>query len=144
MAILFENIKTDETVAISRELEGEYYKAKLSAVMNSSNMSPNADRGQDYGWRLQAEQQALLEMWEQDPTMIDKVTTHTKVPTSDLTHAEFLDYMLYTQELGLSPEKSEAGQLRKSELAYAERVAALKAEKAPKPVAPFVAPDKKK
>lgn len=128
MAIIFENIHTGETVAINQESEGKFYRAKLSAVMNSSNLSLNADRGQDYGWRLQPEQQAILEEWEVSPDMIDKVATFSRVPLDALSHAEFLSYLLYQQELGRSPEQSEQAAHRENQLAYDARVAALKSQ----------------
>jgi len=135
MAIIFENIDTGESVAIDRKTEGEHYKAKLSAVMNSSNMSPNADRGQDFGWRLQPEQQALIEMWEQDPEMIDQVARVTRVPEDSLTHADFLTYLLRQQELGRSPEASQQASRHQNQLDYEARVEALKAASRPE-VAP--------
>ena len=128
MSIVFENIDTNETVAIDRELEGKYYKAKLAAVINSSNLGPNADRGQDYGYRLAADQQALIEEWEEDPEVIDKVATFTRVPVDSLTHTDFLDYMLHQQELGYSPEKSQLADRRESQAEYEARVAASKAK----------------
>lgn len=127
--IIFENIDTGETIGISRENGGKFYRAKLSAVMNSSNMSPNADRGQDFGYRLIPEQQALIEEWERDPEMIDRVSTWSKVMVDDLTHSEFLSYLLYQQELGKSPERSHDTQRRNAQRDYEARVAALKAAK---------------
>lgn len=129
MAIIFENIDTGETYAISREAEGKFYRAKLSALINSSNMSVNADRGQDFGIRLAADQQALIEEWEQDPQMIDRVSTFTKVMVDDLTHTEFLAYLLYQQELGSNPEKREESIRRERQREYEARVDALRVGK---------------
>lgn len=143
MSIIFENIDTKETVAINRELEGKYYRAKLAAVMNSSNLSPNADRGQDYGWRLNPEQQAILEEWEQDSAVIDKVANFTKVPSDALTHSDFLAYMLYLQELGNSPEKKDEASRRGNQKAYDARVEALRNQEKAEPVAPFSMDDLK-
>ena len=134
--IVFENILTGETIGISRETEGKFYRAKLSAAINSSNMSVNADRGQDYGWRLSPEQQALIEEWEADPSMVDTVSKWSEVMVDALTHTEFLSYLLYQQEKGLSPETSDVAQRRASQQAYEARVAALRSGK-PEPVAPF-------
>jgi len=124
--IIFENIETGETVGISQESEGKFYRAKLSALMNSSNMSPNSDRGQDFGWRLAPEQQALIENWEQDPQMIDRVSVWSKVMIDALTHSEFLAYMLYQQELGTSPQKADAMVRREQQREYEARVNALR------------------
>lgn len=127
--IIFENIDNGDTFGISREREGKHYRAKLSALMNSSNMSPNADRGQDFGLRLVPEQQALIEQWESDPQMIDKVSTWSKVMLDDLTHSEFLAYLLYQQELGTSPEIANDADRRSNQRGYEARVEALRAGK---------------
>jgi hypothetical protein len=129
MAIIFENIDTKETYAIDREKEGKYYRAKLSALINSSNMSVNADRGQDFGVRLIPAQQALIEQWEADPTMIEKVSVYTKVMVDDLTHTEFLAYLLYQQELGSSPENKSQADRRDKQREYDARVEALRVGK---------------
>lgn len=139
MAIIFENIDTGDTIAIDRALEGKFYHSKLSAAINSSNLSINADRGQDMGWRLQPEQQAMIEEWEQEPSMIDKVSTFTRVPLDALSHADFLSYMLHQQELGQSEERSELAARRDNQLAYDARVAALKASEKPVVLRPFQA-----
>jgi hypothetical protein len=127
--IIFENIDTKETYGIDRASEGKYYRAKLSALMNSSNMNVNADRGQDFGIRLIPEQQALIEQWETDPTMIEKVSNFAKVMVDDLTHAEFLSYLLYQQELGTSPENKQVNDRRDSQRDYELRVEALRVGK---------------
>lgn len=137
MAIIFENIDTKETVAIDRERGGKFYHAKLSAAMNSSNMNPNADRGQDKGWRVQPEQQAIIEEMEQDADTIDKVSIFTKVPTDALSHAEFLSYLLHQQELGKSPERSEVAARRENQLEYEARVESIKAQARPEVVPAF-------
>jgi hypothetical protein len=124
--IIFENIDTGETMGVDRQTGGANYEAKLSALINSSNMGINADRGQDKGWRLSAEQQALIEQWEQEPGMIEKVSEHTKTIQDDLTHANFLSYLLYQQELGKSPEQAAVAERREKELDYEKRVAKLK------------------
>lgn len=140
MSIIFENIDTGESAAIDRETGGNYYRAKLAALINSSNLGINHDRGQDYGWRLKPEQQVIIEQWEEDPEMIDKVSAHTRVPVDSLAHGDFLSYFLYQEELGKSPEKAQSVARRDSELEYARRVAALKALEKPETLKPFVAP----
>jgi len=127
--IVFENIDTGETIAISRKTEGKYYRAKLSAAINSSNMNVNADRGQDFGWRLVPEQQALIEQWEHDPSMIDRVSQWSKVMVDGLTHTEFLAYMLYQQELGNAPESATLDDRRGNQREYEARVEALRSGK---------------
>lgn len=134
--IIFENIYTKETYGISQATEGKFYKAKLSALINSSNMSINADRGQDFGVRLIPLQQALIEKWEADPQMIEAVSKMSGVMIDDLTHADFLSYLLRQQELGESPEKQEKSDQREAQRAYEARVEALKVGKV-EAMAPF-------
>lgn len=137
--IIFENIDTGETVGISRETGGKFYRSQLAAFVNSSNMGINADRGQDFGWRLAPEQQALIEQWENDPDMIDKVSTWAKVQLDALTHSEFLSYLLYQQELGKTPERGQEAERRQRQAEYEARVAALRVG-TPEPVPAFKAP----
>lgn len=137
MAIIFENIDTGHTIGIDQESEGKYYKAKLSAAVNSSNMGMNASMGQDFGWRLNPEQQAIIEDWETDVSMIEKVNNFTKIPVEDLTHADFLSYMLYTQNIAKSPERAQDINRREKQADYDKRVTEIKSLKDPLPVAPF-------
>lgn len=140
--IIFEHIlrKNEDgsyhTVGVSPSTSGKYYPAMLSALINSSNLSPNADRGQDFGYRLQPEQQAIIEEWENDPEMIEKVSAFTKVQVDDLTHSEFLHYLSYQQNAGKSAERKDVAAQRQAEADYEKRVAELKAAKA-QPIAPF-------
>lgn len=124
--IIFEQITTGQTIGISAKNEGKFYDAKLSAAINSSNLSMNADRGQDFWWRLQPEQQAIIEAWEQDPRMIETVSDYTKVPQDELTHANFLTYL--AKELAMSgpADKSELNLQRDAKADYERRVAALR------------------
>ena len=140
MAIIFKNIDNGHTVAIDQATEGKFYGAKLSALVNSSNMSINADRGQDFGWRLDEEQQALIEAWEEDPAMIDRVAQHMKVPVDMLAHGDFLSYLLYQQSIGTSPERREMAIRRERQAEYAARVEALKKQKVPEAMPAFKAP----
>lgn len=137
MPIIFENIDNHQTLAIDRELEGKYYGAKLSAALNSSNLGTNHDRGQDFGWRLQPEQQALIEEWEADYEMIDKVSAWAKVPLDRLEHADFLSYLLHTQEAGRSAERQDIAARRESEAAYQARVQALRSPQSMADVQPL-------
>lgn len=128
MPIIFENVDNHETVAISEQLNGKWYRSLLAAYVNSSNLGPNSDRGQDYGWRLSAEQQAIIEAWNEDPQMVAKVAEQTKVMVDSLTDTDFLNYLLYTQELGQSPEKASRAARQNADAEYKARVAELKAQ----------------
>ena len=122
--IVFENIETGETVGIRQEEEGFMAEAKISALVNSSNMGINAARGQDFGWRLGAEHQATLEEWKEDAQMVEKVSRHTSVAVDDLTDAHFLRYMLYIENTEAQPRKMESKNRDDAEQQYRERVRA--------------------
>lgn len=135
MSIIFENIDPKNnnengapaTVSIDKETNGKWYRAMLAAIINSSNLGPNSDRGQDYSWRLAVEQQAIIEAWQEQPEMVGKVAEYTKVMADSLGDLDFLDYLLYQQELGQSPEKSNRASIQAAEDQYKARVAAAKA-----------------
>lgn len=130
MAITFENIETGDKISISRRESGKYYRAKLQALINSSNIGPNSDRGQDYGWRLDPEQQAQIEIFRENPETIEKTSQLTKVPVDSLTDAEFLDYLLHLQELGQSESNLSRQARQKAEEDYRQRVKAAHAQNA--------------
>lgn len=130
MPIIFENVDNGETVAISESINGKWYRAVLAAYVNSSNLGLNHDRGQDFGWRLVDEQQAIIEAWSDDPQMVAKVADYTKVMVDNLGDTDFLNYLLYQQELGQSPEKASRTARQAADTDYKARVAALKAQMA--------------
>lgn len=123
MAIIFENIETGHTAGVSREKSGRFYEAKLSALVNSSDMSVNADRGQDKGWRLDSGQRAELEDMKGNPDTVAKVSEYTRVPVDNLTNADFLMYMLYLEERGKSTTAGRNDRRQKAEDDYRRRVA---------------------
>lgn len=135
MSIIFENIDPKNnnedgqpaTVRIDQETGGKWYRAKLAAIVNSSNLGPNRDRGQDYSWRLAVEQQAIIEAWQEQPEMVGKVAEYTHVLVDNLSDTDYLDYLLHQQELGQSPEKSNRAAIQAAEDQYKARVAAAKA-----------------
>lgn len=122
--IIFENIETGETIGVKLEDEGHYSEAKISALINSSNLGINAARGQDFGWRLGAEHQATLEQWKEDAEMVEKVSRHTSVAVDDLTDAHFLQYMLYVEASENNPKVLESKNRDDAEQAYRKRVRA--------------------
>lgn len=121
MAIKFINIDNGESYSIDKK-EGKFYRAKLSALINSSNLSINADRGQDFGIRLDPAQQAEIEAWEQDSEMVDKVSAWSKTPSDSLSHMEFLSYMLYQQELSEKATINALSDRRAKQQAYEAKV----------------------
>jgi hypothetical protein len=129
MAILFENIDNGDTYSISKESDGKYYRDKIDALVNSSDLGLNHDRGQDFGIRLDVEQKAIIEKWEEDPKMVAEVSEHTHVPVDDLRESNFLDYLLYTQELGQNEDRITRKDREDKQNAYRERVKAAKASK---------------
>lgn len=133
MAIVFENIDSGEIISIDRKTGGKWFQAKLQAVINSSNLGVNHDRGQDFGWRLAVDQRATLDSWKEDGRKIAEVSEYTKVPVDSLSDSDFLSYMLYQEELGYTEKTVSRNEREKAEAKYRERVAAAK-EKKSKPV----------
>lgn len=128
--IVFENIITGETIGVKYDEAGRY-EAKLSALINSSNLGPNADRGQDFGWRLQAESQAQIDEWMEDADKTAEVSEATSVPADDLTEAHFLGYMVQKEFRKAAPKVKKTSEKAKAEEEYRKRVEGAKT-KAPK------------
>lgn len=89
--ISFFNIKSGEM----RVCEGE---PMIAAFWASSNLGPNANKGQDFGWRLSPETITELESIKQDPTKIAGVAAFLGVQRDLVMDSEILFYIANQQE----------------------------------------------
>lgn len=86
MAIKFFNVKSGETRVCDTE-------PMISAFWGSSNLSPNAVKGQDMGWRLAPEIVVRIEEIRQNPEKLEKISQDFKIPIDDLTDTDLLWYI---------------------------------------------------
>ena len=86
MAIKFFNIRTGEV----RTAESEPH---ISAMWGSSDRSPNATVGQDFGWRLAPEVVVEMKRIRSDDSTLLEIATRTRRPLEDIGEKEILTYI---------------------------------------------------
>lgn len=68
----FFNIKTGERRTL--DARGELAKHRISGFMLSSNLSPNAQQGQDFGWRLAAPTLKIVKAAQRNPLVMREIS----------------------------------------------------------------------
>ena len=91
--ITFENIKTGEKVTFSGDQDPMARQAHMAAYLNSSNLSPNALKGQDFGWRLAPEIVAKMDEVKSDPQTLDMLARRIGVSIDDVRDFHILNYV---------------------------------------------------
>lgn len=86
MAITFYNIR-------SREVRVAESEPMIAAMWGSSDRGPNAQYGQDFGWRLAPEVVVRMKRLRQDPETIERIARRYKKAEEDLTETDFLQYI---------------------------------------------------
>lgn len=123
--IRFENIRSGEIREIDRGHYGDRVGAVLSAMVNSSDIGENA-KVEDFGWRLDPEQRAQVEAYQEDPAKRAEVSKRTGVPLDSLTIRNFVDQLSYELSLGASTatNSQRIRELEDAEETYKKRVRA--------------------
>lgn len=131
MRIVFENIdpsRGGEKVFVDSDLQGRMEaRAIIAAYINSSNLNPNGQK-QDWGWRLAAEQAAIVDEWLRDNTMVEKVSQKYNIPAEDLQYYDFVMYLVDTafDESANENKVSLLDKLAEAEQAYNERIKSMR------------------
>lgn len=86
MAIKFFNIR-------SKEIRVAETEPMIAAMYNSSDRSPNAMYGQDFGWRLAPEVVVELKRIRKSEEAMQKIATWKKKSIEDLNEIDLLDFM---------------------------------------------------
>ncbi len=82
--ITFEHIKTGEKVSFDGTMDPLTRQAHMAAYLNSSDMSPNAGMGQDFGWRLSPEIVAQMEAARSDMTTLNDISRRLGINVDDI------------------------------------------------------------
>lgn len=86
MALKFLNIRSKEIrVAESAEM--------IAALWSSSDRGPNANQGQDFGWRLAPEVVVELRRISRNPALIQEIAVRYRKPLEDVGEKEILKYI---------------------------------------------------
>lgn len=101
MAITFYNIR-------SREVRVAETEPMIAAMWGSSDRSPNAQYGQDFGWRLAPEVVVKMKRMRQDPDVIERIARRYKKSEEDITETDFLHYISQQTAIEDAPVAQEA------------------------------------
>lgn len=101
MAIKFYNIRSKEI----RIAESEPH---ISAMWASSDRSPNAFQGQDFGWRLAPEVVVELKRIKNDPNTLMLIASKINRPLDDVDEKEILSYISSKTSPELAPVAQDA------------------------------------
>ncbi len=129
MHVKFVNIQSDEEVSFEEIADGNLRSAQIDSYVNSSNMGVNANKGQDFKWRLDPEVAAEYDEIKADYTRLKAISDATGVAPEDITDGQILSYMV---SLELSKEVAKNAKVENVatyEDAYREKVANAKQRK---------------
>lgn len=82
--ITFEHIKTGEKVNFDGTMDPLTRQAQMAAYLNSSDMSPNAGMGQDFGWRLSPEIIAQMTAARSDVEILGEISRRLGIDIEDI------------------------------------------------------------
>lgn len=96
MPIRFFNIRSGEEVVAENE-------PQIAALWGSSDRSPNANQGQDMGWRFAPE--VVVEMRDimSDPAKIQEIANRFRMMYEDITETDVLTWISNKTELTAAP-----------------------------------------
>lgn len=124
--ITFENIKTGAKVVFDGTQDPQARQAHMAAYLNSSNLSPNALKGQDFGWRLAPEIVAEMDRIKTDMQALDTISRRVGVGIDDVRDFHILNYIA-EQDFAADALKARAGQNSSVfEASYEERLRKLR------------------
>jgi hypothetical protein len=127
--ISFENIKTGEVVTFNASQNPLTRQAHIAAYLNSSNMSPNALKGQDFGWRLAPEIVDKIETLKTDLPTLTNLSRNIGVPIDELRDFHLLNYIAEQEFAAEALRVRQSGESNVHEQSYEERVKALRARR---------------
>lgn len=86
MPIKFFNVRSGETKVCDTE-------PLISAYFNSSDLSPNAHAGQDFGWRLAPEIVVRIKQIRSNPNQIEKIAVRYSLPLDEVKDTDILRFI---------------------------------------------------
>lgn len=86
MAVTFKNIRSGEVRVAETD-------AMISALWASSDRGPNANQGQDFGWRLAAEVVVEMRRIRKRPQVLREIAADRNMAVNDIGEKEILKYI---------------------------------------------------
>jgi hypothetical protein len=131
--IAFENKKTGETVQFTADQDPASRQAHIAAYLNSSDMSPNALKGQDFGWRLSPEIVVEMERIRTDITVLDLLARRIGISIDDIRDFHILNYIAEQTFAAETLALKKAENSAQHEQSYNARLARVEGELPAKP-----------
>ncbi len=119
--ISFFNIKTGERVQLTRPHQ-------IGAYLNSSDLSVNAQFGQDFGWRLAPEVIIKLDEFRADPNVLQQIATRIGVDISELTTIHLVQHISYLDDMGQKIEAQRKERTPEFQADYEQEIARRRKE----------------
>lgn len=129
--MIFENIHTGEKVEFKPGQDPQARTAHIASYLNSSDMSPNALKGQDFGWRLSPEIKHEVERIKGDMTTLDSIARRIGVGVEDIRDFHILNHIAekeFAREAMAQRQKTETS---KHEQDYNARLEKLRQKDTP-------------
>jgi hypothetical protein len=117
--IEFVNIKTNEHVELTRP-------SQIAAYINSSDLSPNASKGQDFGWRLAPELVVKIDEMSQDPETLDRISRALGVGVDEISIIHIVQYLSSRDDLAQKTADIQRARNPEFKQAYDAKVEALR------------------
>lgn len=130
MKIEFVNIKSGERVSFEGIADRNLRSAQIDAYVNSSNMGINANKGQDFAWRLDPEVAAEFDEIKTDYSRLKAISDATGVLPENITDGQILGYMVQQQLKEDTAKRAKVESVSTYEDAYREKVSNAKKRKA--------------
>lgn len=130
MALKYKNYRTKEVVVAETE-------PHIAALWGSSDRGPNANQGQDFGWRLAPEVVVQLNDIKRNPATMVQIASMSQKGLADVSESDVLTYISSLSDESQAPVASDEDYdaeyrqeianeaLAKKEAELAEREAAL-------------------
>lgn len=122
----FENIKTGEKVTFKPGQDPSARQAHIAAYLNSSDMSPNALKGQDFGWRLSPEIKHRIEQIKGDMETLDMLSKRIGISIDDIRDFHIVNYIAEQEFAQEALQQKAAKETTKYEEDYNARLQRLR------------------
>lgn len=131
------NVKTGERKVLTRPHQ-------IAAFINSGDLHVNSNKGQDFGWRIDAEDLKRINALRADTSRLEEVARFLGKPVEDIRQMDFIKYISYLDDMAEKVKLSGEEEKPAFQAQYEAEVAAVLSgkKKESKPVIQKVAEQK--
>ena len=92
--ISFTRLKDGEVITFSANTDTNARQAQIAAFINSSDLGPNSDRGQDFTWRLSPEIVVEVNSIKRDPKILTEISRNIGLYIEDIQIQHIINYLI--------------------------------------------------